>query len=384
VTSLRPLARAFLRRGRPVHLIARHLAAAAAFRDEAAAGGVTLWQAPFRHGAALQYDPTPTFAYILHNVGFSDPHELAALVAGWRSLLAATGAALVAADHAPAALLAARTLGLPAVVWGPGFYLPPDACPLPDLLPARPADPAQARAVEALVLANANRVLESFGAAPLGRLADLYHAGPRKFLLTFPELDHYPGRIGETCRGYPPDDGGDPPGWPAGDGPRLFGYLKRFPRLGEVLAEVASLGLPTLLRIDGLDPALRKRFESPRLRFADRMTDLAAAAQGAAAGLTHGGIGATTALLRGGLPLLCLPLHLEQWLVGEAVARLGAGLVSAPEARLAPADGLRRLLAEGRFRAAARAFAEKHRGFDFDRGLAELLAECDAAIGERA
>lgn len=44
-------------------------------------------------------------------------------------------AALVIADHAPAALLAARTLGLPAATLDSGFSVPPPETPFPSLRP---------------------------------------------------------------------------------------------------------------------------------------------------------------------------------------------------------------------------------------------------------
>lgn len=379
LTTLLPVARALLSRGDRVFLIARNLwSAAQVFCSD----GVTFLQAPLRHGEGLQYDPTPTFSYILHNIGFSEPAGLAGLAAGWRNLFELIRPDLILADHSPTALLAARGLDIPAVVWGTGFYCPPDGSPLPALLPMSADGAEQARAVEAEMLANANQVLAGWNARPLARLADLYHDGPRRFLLTFPGLDHYPDRRGDARRGYWPYGPGAAPDWPAGDGPKVFAYLKHYPGLPAILDALTRLKAPTLAYIDGADPALRKRFEGPTLRFAPGMLDLRAVVAEAALGITNANIGTMTALLLGGVPLLSIPLQLEQLLVGKAVERMGAGPVLSPTAD--PFKAISQALSDPRPREAARAFAERHRDFDPERQMAELLAECDAAIGERA
>ena len=168
LTTLLPLARGFIERGWRVALLSRKLPSAGqVFAKEIADGSVTLLPAPMRHGSAFQYDATPTYAYILFNVGWADAATLGPLVEGWRNSLRLLNADLVVADHAPTALLAARSLALPAVVWGAGFFLPPDSEPLPDLMPWRRTASEQMRAVEATALDAANAVLAGHRTPPL-------------------------------------------------------------------------------------------------------------------------------------------------------------------------------------------------------------------------
>lgn len=375
LTTLLPIARALLERGDRVYLIARNLwTAGPLFQDS----GVRLLQAPFRHGKGLQYNRTPTFAYILYNIGFCDAAGLAGLVAGWESLFEMIEPDLVVADHSPTALLAARGMDLPAIVWGTGFYCPPNVAPLPAFQPEH--DAGRNRNVERDVLDCMNDCLRKWRAAPLEHVAALYHDGPRRFLLTFEELDHYPQRRGDRHRGYWPFHPGAAPDWPKATGPKVFVYLKHFPQIAEVLEDFSRAGNPMLVYIDGVDPKLRRRLESPTLRFADEMVDLEAVAREAAVGITNANIGTITGLLLRGVPQLCLPLTLEQGIVAGAVERMGAGRILTPRPGSTPAQALRELIDDSQARACAQSFADKYRDFREDRQLAAFLAECDGVI----
>lgn len=211
-------------------------------------------------------------------------------------------------------------------------------------------------------------------------VADLYHDGPRRFLVTFPELDHYPERAGDVRRGYWPYSPGTPPVWPRGGGPRVFAYLKHSPQLPAVLAGLAGCGASALVYVDGVDPSLRARFAGPTLSFADGAVDLRAVASEASLAVTNANIGTMTALMLGGVPQFCLPLTLEQFLVARAVETAGAGRVFLPDDRMPLEQALRAMLVDPRCGVAARSFAERHRGFDPARQLAELLEECDLAM----
>lgn len=363
LATLAPLARFFAAEGWRVYFIGRDLWSAGGwFSPE-----VRLVQAPLRHGAALQFTSTPTFAHILHNVGYGEAAGLQALADGWRSLFELIRPDLVVADHSPTALLAARGLAIPAVVYGPGFGCPPDQSPLPDLQPWWPSnDPAEWPAVEARVCGHMNRVLARWHAPPLERLTRLYHDAAARFLTTFAELDHFPGRTGERYWGYSPFRPGAPAAWPAGAGPRIFAYLTRFPQLPRLLAALARRKLPTLVCVEGGSADLRRSLASASLHFIEGLADLADVGRGCAAAITHGNFGATTALLLSGVPVLCIPRHLEQALVARAVHRLGAGEILPPESITDDVPALNRFLSDEAPRRAAHAFAAKYRDFDPD------------------
>src|SRR5688572_10552231 len=135
---------------------------------------------------------TETFAHLLADAaGFDDAEALAAVAGAWRNLLRVVKPDVVLFDHAPTVLLAARGLGCRKVVFGPGFNCPPDVFPLPSLRPWAKVDVQQLKNVEAPVLDCANRVLRSWGEAPMERLGQLYGDVDETLLITFAELDCY-------------------------------------------------------------------------------------------------------------------------------------------------------------------------------------------------
>jgi hypothetical protein len=382
LTRLRPVVRLFRERGFQVYLIARDLSSAERIvpHDEA-----MLLQAPFRQGASQQqFSVTPTFAHILHNVGYGDFEELEALVDAWRSLFETIGPDLIVADHSPTALLSARTLGLPSVVCGTGFPCPPDESPLTPMLTSPPAEARQFPAVEQCVRNQINRVLSKHGRPALERVTELYHSQTSRILLTFAELEHYPYRQGEKYWGCWPFQPGVPPDWPAGAGPRLFGYLQCYPQLPNLLEVLARLQWPTLLFVPGIDSGLRSRFESASLRFSDRMVDLRAIHGDHDIGITHANFGTVTALLLSGIPLLSIPRHLEQLLVANAVERLGAGVTALSHDIARCGQALAVLAGNPQLRSSARAFADRYSHFSPKRHFDEIADEFDKRLADFA
>ncbi|HWY23266.1 MAG TPA: hypothetical protein VNX47_00005, partial [Nevskia sp.] len=95
-----------------------------------------LLQAPVRLGdgrnpVALQL----SYASLLHNTGFDDPLGLSARIAAWRELMRTWKVDRLVVDHSPIALIAARSLDLPAAAIGTGFDLPPQVAPFPSFQP---------------------------------------------------------------------------------------------------------------------------------------------------------------------------------------------------------------------------------------------------------
>ena len=83
----------------------------------------------------------------------------------------------------------------------------------------------EAQLAETFLLATINSVLGEVAAEPLQTLAGLFDV-EEDFLCTFPELDHYPQRLGARYWGpiFVSDDG-VAPAWPSGGSERIFAYL---------------------------------------------------------------------------------------------------------------------------------------------------------------
>src|SRR5437764_11706080 len=120
---LRPLAAELSRRGHRVFAAVRELSRAhSTFRGV----DVALLQAPVKlRPPVSEFRPPLTFPHILHNVGFGDDTELAALASAWRNLIEAVRPDVVVCDHSPTALLALRGVPPRRALIGTGFCCVP-------------------------------------------------------------------------------------------------------------------------------------------------------------------------------------------------------------------------------------------------------------------
>lgn len=302
---------------------------------------------------------------ILLGFGYGDAGRLYDAVSTWRTLIRQTGSRLLLADHAPTALLAARTMDLPAMLFGSGFCVPPPKDPTPNMRPWLPATVAELKALDSRALASINDALGRHGRAPLTRLADLFDVA-EDALLTFPELDHYEQRGPARYWGLlQAPVGGECP-WPGAAGPKVFVYLRPdTANLESILSLLRRTPACVVVYAPGLAPALVARHAASHVAFVDRPVNLVAAAAQAHAAITYASLATTAAFLLAGKPVLMLPGHLEQFLFALRVSELGAGLLQNPEE---PADALpnllHRVLTDSRLRANAEAFGRKYAGFD--------------------
>jgi UDP:flavonoid glycosyltransferase YjiC (YdhE family) len=379
-----PLARALKDHGHRVHWAVTDTAAAARLLPQE---GFTWFQAP-RCEEHKRPGPPLTYADILLRFGYQQAADLLGLVVAWRELLKLTRADLVLVDHAPTALLAARTLGLPVMQFSNGFTVPPRQRPLPNMRPWQPLPAEQLLALEDAALASVNAVLAHFGRAPLPALATLFDVA-EEALITYPELDHYESRGPARYWGsLPAAPTGLVPPWPplteAGrETPatpkKIFAYLRpEIPLAEAALRALGKCEASTVIYCPGINPAAREALQSSLLVFVDSPVNLQKAAAEADLAVTYASLATTTAFLLAGKPLLLLPSHLEQFLLARRVAAMGAGLVANPEQP--PQDFLpllQDLLDKPDYRANAQAFAAKYAHFQQDQVIANLVRRVD-------
>lgn len=356
-----PVARELRARGHLVHWAVTQPHEAVRLLPEA---GFAWLQAPI-FPEMRQAEPPINYADILLRFGYAQPASLLGLVVAWRELLRLTGARLVLADHAPSAILAARTLDIPVMLFGSGFFAPPQVRPTPNLRPWLTVPEERLQATDARALASINAALAHFGTPPLESISALFRVA-EDTLLTFPELDHYENRGPARYWGTLPAAVAATPDWPQIPGPRLFAYLR--PQSAHFEAALAALHAQrasTLVFAPGATPQVIARFAAAHLAFADAPVDLDQAAQQADAAVTYASPATTIAFLLAGKPVLMLPGHLEQFLFARRVEAMGAGLLQNPEQAASDLPArLARVLGDPAFAANARAFAEKYRHFD--------------------
>jgi hypothetical protein len=317
-----------------------------------------------------------SFANVLDWAGWGETAVLERLVAAWRDAIQSEGADLIVMDHSPTALLACQGEPVRRALLGTGFACPPDVEPLPDLRP-EPEPQSEPDPVECRVRDAASGCLAAMGEPPLGRLGSLFRRVDESLLATWPELDHYGERAEADYVGVWPGEWGSAPQWPDGSGARVFAYLKRFRALPALVKMLDRAGLPSLIHLDGVAPDAARRLESPYVRVVLEPVHLERAARECAVAVLNASHGTTAAVLLAGRPILAVPLHHEQFLVARRVVRAGAGQLASGDAPDQIAAGMRRLLGDPRFRAAAGAFAERHAGYDADAGIANVVDRID-------
>lgn len=322
--------------------------------------------------------PPLNYADILLRFGYANGTDLLGIAVAWRELLRLTGANVVLADHSPTAILAARTLDIPVMLFGSGFFAPPQVHPTPNMRPWVAVSADHLLAADQLALASINEVLDRFGKPRLDYLAQLFQVAEES-LLSFPELDHYAERGPARYWGMLPAAVAEDSAWPAVPGPRVFSYLRpETPHLEAALNALHELPGSILIYAPGLAPELVRRYASPRLAFSPQPVDLNKVARQADAALTYASPAATVAFLMAGKPVLMMPGHLEQYLFAKRVEEMGAGLIQNPEQ--APHDlaaMLRQVLDDPAFRANAGAFAAKYANFDQDAVMTHIVARIE-------
>lgn len=378
VATLMAIARGMQARGHEVNFLLRELKSGA---DLAGASEIPRAAAPIWVGPARYANPL-NFGQILQNFGYDQPVAVRQLIDAWRERLA--GAQAVVANVSPAAHIAARTLGMPSFEISQGFHVPPPTMPAPPLRHWEPAPRAALETADGAVLGAVNATLAAYGARPLGSIGELF-AG-RAMLLTYPELDIYPERGPADYYGVPKSgEGSAVPEWPAGRGPRVFGYLYNyFPGLDPLLAALERMQARTLLLCRGANADLVRKYANGSVKVLNEPMSVSRVLPQADLVVCHGSHQMTAQSLLAGKPLLMLPTQLEQFLIMRRVVRYGAALgvdPSVPDADYAKA--LEELSTADRV-AKARAFAQRYGAHDPDAAAATMIQRVESALAGRA
>ncbi|KPD14802.1 hypothetical protein ADM96_37290 [Burkholderia sp. ST111] len=266
--------------------------------------------------------------------GFFDEGNLLALLHNWRALLTHLRANVILADFAPAAMLAAKTLGIPRVVFETGFFYPPDDAPFPVLNPDIPNAASRLRAIEADVTRIVNACLRALHVQPLARFASLF-AADEVFLVNHPALDcfrratdrlfvgpifgHPKRKPSTSLQSIGPIQDGERP-------VRVFVYLSpHFAALSDVLDVLAAnSSLSTIAYIPG-DGMSKRWAHCKNLSLRIYAVDLDMLLPHIDVVICHGGVGTINRALSHGIPLVLLPMFREQQMNAERIRELGLG-----------------------------------------------------------
>jgi len=293
-----------------------------------------LMQAPFKQNVPnIPVASIQCYAQLLGAQCFASAQELLLYVRAWRAIFDAQRPDVVFFDHSPTAQVAAWAYGFRKVLVGSGFAVPRtdlDGGPL-QLFPTAPHD-AQAAAwrdtQERQVLEMINQVHAVQGAPAMPSLGTLYTQATHAALMTWPALDCFGPRPGANYLGMKSLGALRAPQWPAGAGPKVFGYLGHFPGLERLLHALESARVRALLFVRDVPPALRARYAGTQIAFTDQLVDLGQVAAQADWVAHHGNHGTSAAFLLAGVPQLAIPRHQEQLFGALRLVEQGCALLA--------------------------------------------------------
>lgn len=391
LVALRALAHELRRRDHACTFAVRELGSAQAFLDPRLG---PLVQAPVRLTKGRNRVRTQlSYASLLHNIGFNEPVELAGRIQAWRTLYRALGTEFVFADHSPVALIAARTLGIPAARIGNGFTVPPLLSPFPSFRvgTAHGRDPAgtpsgatvgatHGRDLQSILLKNEAAVLRELNHAlallklrPFPLLQDIFR-GARPALLTYAPLDHYEVPRSEPFRGLPDYAHGTRPRWPDGRGPKIFAYLAPSASLPVVLEALRSSKARVLVRLLGDAPEAASAGR-PGLSVTAQAVNFRQAAESCDAFINYGAHSTVAEFLLAGKPGILVPDLHERVLTARRSAGIGATLNVRATSPAPVRRALDQVIDDPAPRKAAAAFAAGYGGRDRGGILPGLVAE---------
>lgn len=381
LAAFRDVGRELVARGHELVLVLRSVDDAGTFFDDLTPQYV---QAPLGQPRGRGITPV-SFAEQLLACGYDSVDDLVTRIRAWRELFVRLTPALVVFDSAPTALLAARELGVPRVVHDTPFARPPATVPLPPLGGALAGPDAEMRYrhSEPFVLGRIETALQRLGMSPLAHLRDLFDV-EETFLRGHRELDPYPSRDSNADYWGAPFsvDTGARVEWPAGDGLRVFAYLRpRSPWFAALTRQLQRLDARVVLAAPGLSLEQAQALGSPRLQVHPGPVRLEPLLSTTDVALCNAGLATTTAFLLASVPVIGLPDNYEQELTARrlALANLGRTPEVPPDRVDYPA-----LIAgalEPSVRAAAKGFADRNTDSTGARSSTRLVNRIEALLG---
>ncbi len=325
--------------------------------------GVPILQAPLSvHRVTNPYRITFNYAQLMHNTGFADLQDLFGRVKAWQHIFQYVRPDVMVFDHSPTGLLASRMVKVKRIIGGSGFLIPPAETPLPLMRYWNNSDAEKIKKSEQMVLNTSNKVLQALKLPPMKNLAEMFQSDA-EWLMSFPEMDHYPERKSGNYVGmFSPPEYGEDPVWPAGKGKKIFAYLYNYKTLPALLKLLNRTGSRVLIHGPQIPVPVRKKFSSPTVRFSDKPLNVQRLGPECDLVITNGTFGTTAAFMMAGKPALMIPTNLERMMVARRVVGMGAGLAAPANKPEMLGPRLKALFQNDKYRKAAEAFAAKYKG----------------------
>lgn len=318
-----PIARILKERGHEILFAVKEVGTAHHFLDGT---GFNFIQSPIPIGLKKSRREAASFADVLAEAGFGDAAILGGMLKSWQTVFALHKPDVILSQHAPTVILAAKLFGIPCLKLGLGFDSPPDVSPYPCFRPWLKLTRDKLLDTENGLLDNVNQVCKVFGGSPLSRLHQAVKADV-SLLAVLPELEHYPGRRNGRYIGplFIVSEG-ETVQWSGNCEHKIFVYLRPETETSLILDALYKSSAEVIAYIPGLAEELRKKFSKGNMRIASGKINLAGLLPEMTLIIHNANIGTMPAALLSGVPSLCIPTTIEQWMNSCNLEKIGAGI----------------------------------------------------------
>ncbi len=325
----------------------------------------------------LRFPQALTYAEILLNLGYGNEIFLGHMVQLWRDLILTVKPDIILHEYSPTSIIAARTLAIPSIAFGPGFYLPPNSKkPINIRFWVNP-NSSRLEESECSLIRSINKALSGYGASQIHDVVDLFPPQNR-FLTTFPELDCYHefrcekyvgsiyGLVGKNVS----------PSWDGGTSHRAFVSMKEeHPLKRTVISLLNRLGIHSTQNLPS------QAVKSISMRPVENLINLDNVAKNVNFAISHGGHGTVSIFLKAGRPVLLFPNHIEQLLLALQVSRCGLGITLLPDA--SPHEqrvAIERMIEDTSLANAASAFSLRHEKVGAEDAINEIITVVERSL----
>lgn len=309
---------------------------------------------------------------------FKTPADFELSFKSWLTLLERESPDLLICDHAPAALLTARQLSIPTVLFDLGFFVPDTTHFLPSFIDSpicslqtihKVAISEAEKKSEEHLLKIVNATFSQLNFSPLEKFADFYKADKTLWLnraepSIFTHTSNTP-----NVRTTVLENEALLPNWKLNrfESPKIFAYLKQDDPNSMIIIQALRYqqNIDSIIYIPNCHIEIKRAYDSNNLTIEYLPMNIQKAVKDANLIINNADAGLIAQSLLAGKPTLLVPTSFEQCLNANKAIKLGAAITL--EANLTHAlvcDGIYTLLRNGFYTVSARAFALKYQPID--------------------
>jgi|GEM_PF-2723606 len=308
-------------------------------------------------------------------LGWSDPGHLQEAVGRWREVLIDHAPDLLAMESAPTALLASFGMPMRRVWLANHWSTPPRVSPLPDINSritglARPVPDTEPAVVESI-----NGCLADQDQPPIANLYELFDRADDSMMLSISEIDPHSPRSDTEYLGVWWYRSGYSPPWPScdhgPDTPGIFAYLKPYPHRLATLRLLAETGLPVLAYAPNMNRLENGYFYGENLCLVDKPIDWLNKRE-TTAFVVCSGADSVAQAIQCGIPVLVLPMSLEQLAVAQQASQSGSAVLADFRDIQSISHGVQKMLLDESITTEAERLGEKYASYNPDEASKQL------------